>query len=332
MSLLKHSRTIAVGVIAGAVLIGTAACSGGGGAADPGSSASPGTGDAPGTVGIVEFDSTAPFDSLAAAGAKSELEKLGWEVVSQDPQGDPGQANSICSQFITRQVNALVVTTYAMDQMAQCMSEAKGANIPVFYIASPLLEGMAGAVDVTSPKPINDVFIKYVKDNGITSVLALDYSPGTPCRLRKEYRQELLAGTDVKVQEHEFTIPGQVVDAQNATAAWLAANTEGAGKYAIWSCFTDPSAGAVAAINQAGRTDSLPIFTWDFNKTIYEPLKSGAIAATLSLDGNTVGRQVAEIITAYFETGKTQEVPGEVEILTKDNIEDYVTRNPQTLE
>ena len=325
MSFLKHSRTLAVGVIATALLVTTAACSVGDGGEG-------GTTDGPGTVGIVEFDSTAPFDSLAAAGAKKELEALGWEVVSQDPQGDPGQANSICSQFITRQVTALVVTTFAMDQMAQCMSGAAAANIPVFYIASPLLDGMAGAVDVTSPTPINDEFLKYVEANDITSILALDYSPGTPCRLRKEYRQEILSGLNIQVQEHEFTIPGQVVDAQNATAAWLAANPAGGGNYAIWSCFTDPSAGAVAAINQAGRTDSIPIFTWDFNKTIYEPLQKGQILATLSLDGNVVGQQVADIITKYFETMEPQSVDGIVEILTPENIEDYVTRNPQTLE
>ena len=257
---------------------------------------------------------------------------MGYEVVSQDPQGDPGQANAICSQFITRQVNALVVTTFALDQMAQCMSEAKNANIPVFYIASPLLDGMAGAVDVTSPKPINDIFFDYVKANNITSILALDYSPGTPCRLRKEYRQELLSGSNIQIQEHEFTIPGQVVDAQNATAAWLAANPAGEGNYAIWSCFTDPSAGAVAAINQANRTDSLPIFTWDFNKTIYEPLQKGQIAATLSLDGNVVGQQMAEIITNFLKDGKPVGVPAENSILTPENIEQFVTDNPTSLD
>jgi ribose transport system substrate-binding protein len=324
MSFVKHSRLAVIGVIAAAVLLGTAACSGGSGSGS-------GSSKSLGTVGIVEFDSTAPFDSLAARGTATSLKKLGWDVVSQDPKGDPGAANSICSQFVTRQVNYLVITTYALDQMAQCMSVAKAANIPVFYIASPMLAGMAGAVDVTSPKPINDVFIKYVKDNKITSVLALDYSPGTPCRLRKEYRETLLKGMNIKVQEHEFTIPGQVVDAQNATAAWLAANPAGAGKYAIWSCFTDPSAGAVAAINQANRTDSLPIFTWDFNKTIYEPLQKGQIAATLSLDGNVVGKQMADLVTGYNKNHKRKQVLGQVEILTKANIEDYVTRNPQTL-
>ena len=214
------------------------------------------------------------------------------------------------------------------------MSQAKDANIPVFFIGSPLLDGMAGSVDVTSPKPINDLFVPFVKDNGITDILTLDYTPGTPCRLRKEYRDEQLAAQapDVKATNHEFPIPGQVVDAQNTTAAWLAAHPEGSGKFAIWACFTDPTAGAVAAIKQAGRTDDIPIYTWDFNKTILDPLKSGQVAATLSLDGNAVGSQVATLIDDYFANGTPQGVPAANMILTAETIDDYLAANPNALQ
>ena len=284
--------------------------------------------DKPGTAGIVEFDTTSPIDSQFVVGARDALKNAGWKVLSQDPKGDPGQANTICTQYVTRQVKVLVVTTFAFDQMSQCMSQTKAANIPVFFIGSPLLNGMAGAVDVTSPKPINDLFVKYVKDEKVTDVLTLDYTPGTPCRIRKEYRDQQLQGLSVKVSKHEFPIPGQVVDAQNATAAWLAAHPAGSGKLAIWSCFTDPSAGAVAAIKQANRTD-IPIYTWDFNKQILAPLQSGQIAATLSLDGNKVGAQIAGLVSDYLKDKQPKGVPAENTVLTKDNIDQTLQENPE---
>lgn len=283
-------------------------------------------------MGIVEFDTTAAIDNQFVQGTKAELSAKGWKPVSQDPKGDPGQANGICSQFVTQKAKAIVVTTFALDQMAQCMSQAKGANIPVFFIGSPLLDGMAGAVDVTSPKPINDLFVPYVKDNGVTDVLALDYTPGTPCRLRKEYRDELLKGLpNVEVTRHEFPIPGQVVGAQNATAAWLAAHPAGSGKFAIWACFTDPTAGAVAAIKQAGRTDDIPIYTWDFNKTILDPLKSGQVAATLSLDGTAVGGQVAGLVDEYMASKTPKGVPAANKVLTAETIDAYIAENPDAV-
>lgn len=314
-------------VIAGTIALATAAtaCSSSGGTTSSG-------GGSAGTAGIVEFDSTSQIDALFVTGATSALKAKGYKVTSQDPSGDSGKANSICTQFVTQKVDVLIVTTFALNQMATCMSKAKSANIPVFYVGSPLEAGMAGAVDVTSPKPINDLFIKFVKDNSITDVFALDYSPGTPCRVRAAYRTQQLASlSNVQVSKHEFPIPGQVVDAQNATAAWLQAHPAGSGTFAIWSCFTDPTAGAVAAIKQAGRTDSIPIYTWDFNKTILAPLTAGQVAATLSLNGNDVGAQIADVIANYAKTKKAEGVAADNTILTKDNIAQFVKDNPDSV-
>jgi ribose transport system substrate-binding protein len=318
---LNHSRLAMTSVIVAGVLLATSACSG----------ATTAGGASTKTAGIVEFDSTSQIDALFVSGAKTALTGKGYKVTSQDPSGDSGKANSICTQFVTQKVSVLVVTTFALNQMATCMSLAKTAKIPVFYIGSPLLDGMAGAVDVTSPKPINDLFIKYVKDNAITDVLTLDYSPGTPCRVRAAYRTEQLTGINVKATKHEFPIPGQVVDAQSATAAWLQAHPAGSGNFAIWACFTDPTAGAVAAIKQAGRSDTIPIFTWDFNKTILTPLESGQVAATLSLNGNAVGAQIADVIANYEKTKKPEGVAAANTILTKENIAEYIKANPDSV-
>lgn len=255
----------------------------------------------------------------------------GWQVLTQDPKGDLGQANTICANYVTRKVTALIVTTYAIDQMAQCMSQAKAANIPVFFLASPLNPGMAGAVDGVAPEPINDVFIQYLKDNKVTNILALDFTPGTPCRLRAEYRDKAIkdAGLDIKVDSHQFPIPGQVVDSQNATAAWLAAHPEGSGKFAIWSCFADSTAGAIAGIQQAGRTaDVLPVFTWDYNLSILPDIRSGAVAADLWLDFDAYGAQMLTLVNNYLVDGKPASVPAANIILTKANIDQFLTDHP----
>jgi ABC-type sugar transport system substrate-binding protein len=287
-----------------------------------------------GTVGIVAFDSTSFMDKNFADNAKSKLEGDGFKVLMQDPKGDTGQANAICSQYVTAKVDAIAVITFAIDQMATCVAGAKAANIPLFFEGSPLIAGMAGAVDVSLPMPINDVFIKYVTDNAITDILTLDYSPGTPCRLRAKYRDEQLAAKapSVKVTKHEFPIPGQVVDAQNATAAWLAAHPAGTGKLAIWSCFVDPTSGAVAALNQVGRTD-VPIFTWDFGKTILPAIQNGQVAADLMIDSVKVGGQVGQMVEDYLNGNTTpQAITAASLVLTKDNIAQFLKDNPGALQ
>ena len=283
------------------------------------------------TVGIVAFDSSSHMDKGFADNAKSKLEKDGFHVLSQDPKGDPGQANAICSQYVTAKVDALAVITFAIDQMAQCMSQAKAANIPVIFEGSPLLPGMAGAIDVTSPAPPNDAFIKYITDNNVTDILSLDYSPGTPCRLRNQYREKVLSqqAPSVKETKHEFPIPGQVVDSQNATAAWLAGHPAGTGKFAIWACFVDSAAGAVAALNQAGRTDA-PIFTWDYGNTIAAAVKSGLVAQDLYLDPTAGCVQVGQLVEDYLNGNTTpQTVLGTTVLVNKDNIDQFLKDHPK---
>jgi ribose transport system substrate-binding protein len=282
-------------------------------------------------VGLVAFDMTSPADAAFDNSTNKAFSDAGWEVLTQDPKGDTGQANTICSQYVTRQVDVLVVTTFAIDQMAQCMSQADAAGIPVFFLGSPLMEGMAGAVDLVAPEPINDVFIKYLEDNNVTNLLTLDYTPGTPCRLRAAYRDNLIAesGMDIEVIKHEFPIPGQVVDSQNATAAWLAGHPAGSGEFAIWTCFADATAGALAGIQQAGRTDDvLPIFTWDYSVSILDAIRSGAVAADLWIDFDAMGGQLLTMVNAYLDGAAPSGEPAANQILTSENIDQFLADHP----
>lgn len=285
------------------------------------------------SIGIIEFDATSPIDNLYATNTKKAFEDLGWDVNTQDPKGDLGQANSICTQWVTKQVDVLVVTTYAMDQMAQCVSQAEAADIPVFFLGGPLLDGMAGSVSYVIPAPPNDLFIEYLQDNEVTSFLALDFTPGTPCRLRAEYREQAIKDEGITADEYsfQFHIPGQVVESQNGTAAWLQANPAGAGEYAIWSCYADSTQGALAAIAQAGRTDPMPIFTWDFSLSILPAIESGQVA-TVYYDPKDVAYTVKDMILEYLDTGVPQEGTPATTLVTQDNVEQFLLDHPEVMD
>ncbi len=320
----RRGRMITGLAAAAAVALALVGCSGD----DAGGEAG---GDGDKVLGLVAFDMTSASDAAFDNSTIAAFEGAGWEVLMQDPKGDAGQANTICAQYVTRQVTALVVTTFAKDQMAQCLSQAEAAQIPVFFLASPLQDGMAGAVDLVAPEPINDVFIEYLEQNKVTDVFVLDYTPGTPCRLRAEYRDKLIdeSGLDITVTKHEFPIPGQVVDSQNATVAWLSANPAGSGTFAIWTCFADATAGAMAGIAQAGRTDSLPIFTWDYSVSILDGIRSGAVAADLWIDFDAMGGQLLELVDDYLAGGEPQGVVAANVVLTKDNIDQFLADHPE---
>lgn len=282
------------------------------------------------TVGIVSFDTTTVSAKIETDGAKTAMEAEGWEVLSQDPKGDAAQANTICTQYITRQVDAIVISVFDTTQMAQCMTGAAAANIPVFYLAGSLSDGVAGALSTTAAAPVNSYLIEQVGDLPKLKVLAMTLQPGAPCRAREADFDEQMeaAGLADKVEKHEVVVPGAVTDAQNATAAWLQANPESEGAdLVIWACYADPAMGAYAALQQAGR--DVPIFTWDFSDQAVEPVRSGAMAAVLAIDSAGEGEQLVELINNYRDGGDPIEVDANTTIVTPDNLEDFLADNPQ---
>ena len=282
------------------------------------------------TVGVIGFDATSPIDEHMASSSVTQLQSDGYKVLFQNAAGNTGTANQICQEYTSSHVAALAINTFTLSAMATCVAAAKAANIPMFYEGSPLASGMAGAVDAISPAPVNDLFIKYVVQHKVTNVFTLDYSPGQPCLVRADLRSNLLLAQapNVQVTEHQFPIPGTVADAQSATASWLEAHPVGAGTYAIWACQTESSDGALAALAQAGRTD-VPIFTWDYDQTLYDPIKDGIVLGDLYLDPYGVGKQMAGEITAWLKGNHTpKQVEGSTYMLTPSNVVAFVKANP----
>ena len=319
----RGRRGLAVGVLAltGALLAG---CSG-----TPGTGSTDG-GDGSLTVGIVSYDTTTLAAKAETDAAKAAMEKEGWTVVTQDPKGDAAQANTICTQFITRQVNVIVISVFDTTQMAQCMTGAAAAEIPVFYLAGSLQDGVAGAISTTVAPPINEYMIEQIKDLPKLKILAMTLQPGAPCRAREADLDEKLkaAGLSDKIEKHEVVGPGQVTDAQNATAAWLQANPESEGAdLVIWACFADPAMGAYAALQQAGR--QVPIYTWDFSAQVVEPIRKGYLAAVLAIDSAGEGAQIVDLIKGHLKGDKPQEVDAATTVVTPDNLDDFLAEHPE---
>jgi ribose transport system substrate-binding protein len=281
------------------------------------------------SIGLVALDGTNVSSQREVDAAQKAMEGVGWKVSMQDPQGDQSKANSLCQQFVTRKVDAIIIDVFQGSQMAQCLSTAKGADIPVFFLAGAFDTGMAGAISTAVPAPINDVFVKEAAGKPNLQILALQYSPGSPCLLRQQDMDKKLkaAGVDLKVvQRHEVKIPGQVTDAQAAATAWLNAHPKSSGESLyIWSCFSDAAIGALAALNQADR--QVPIYTWDLTKQVVAPLKSGQIKATAISDADKMGGQLIDMIKAVKDGGAPRGEDADALVLDSTNIDDYVAKN-----
>ncbi|MDP9024763.1 MAG: substrate-binding domain-containing protein, partial [Candidatus Eremiobacteraeota bacterium] len=124
---MNYSRPLAVAT-ACAVL---AACSNSTSTSTSDSSASPG---APGgkTIGVSIQNREAQFYQEMENGMKAEAAKYGYSVTVVDANRDNAKQQSQVEDFVSKKVDAVVLTPYDSTAIGSAIREANAANIPVF--------------------------------------------------------------------------------------------------------------------------------------------------------------------------------------------------------
>ncbi|RWH72918.1 MAG: hypothetical protein E5X68_27955 [Mesorhizobium sp.] len=285
---------------------------------------------APLTIGLVNFDASALPANILAEGVRAKAKEAGWDVIVQDPKADLGQANAICTQYVTRKVDAIIVHVFQISQMAQCLAYAKDASIPVYFMGSTLQEGVAGTVSLAVASGVNKDFLTFAATVPNLKVLAFTYRPGAPCLIREQdLDTQIAAGKlSLQVSKEEIRVPGIVTNALASTQAWLNGHPAGQKEnLAIWACTSDAAFGALTALKQVDRA-GIPIYTFDMNEQIVDSLRAGEIAETLWIDPKGVGSQLVKQIQDHIAGGAPREDEAAHLAITKDNLEDFLKKHP----
>ncbi|MBV8244582.1 MAG: substrate-binding domain-containing protein, partial [Candidatus Eremiobacteraeota bacterium] len=95
------------------------------------SSTTPG-GAATKTIGVSIQDMEAQFYQDMVSGMKSEAAKYGYNLLLVDANRDNARQQSQVEDFISKRVDAIVLTPYDSQAIGSAIVEANGAKIPVF--------------------------------------------------------------------------------------------------------------------------------------------------------------------------------------------------------
>lgn len=99
--------------------------------AAPGSPAAPAASGAK-TIGVSIQDLEAQFYQQMEAGMQSEAKKYNYRVIFVDANRDSAKQQSQVEDFISKKVDAIVLTPYDSQAIGSAIAEANSANIPVF--------------------------------------------------------------------------------------------------------------------------------------------------------------------------------------------------------
>jgi ribose transport system substrate-binding protein len=283
------------------------------------------------TLGIVALLANDALNIDVIGGATKAATAAGWDVKVIDTQASADQANAAMSSFAVQKVDAIFVLAFASSSIGSGLEAAKAAGIPVATWGGEIVDGI---VVTTSGKTVGDDSIKYLlsKVGDKAEILALTFHPGKLCIDRGAAFDEGVAGkSGITVTYHEVVVPGQVQDGNAAAASWLTANPAGGDKaLAIWSCWDEPTQGAVAALRQAGRTDITSV-SINGSPQGLQLVKDGDMTATVWQPAFAEGEAVFQAILDAIAAGKdwkpkTIEIPGIV--VTKENVDKFMADHP----
>lgn len=282
------------------------------------------------SVGIVTFSTSDIHTNQMVDTMTAEAKSKGWTVESLNANGDPSQAIAQIKQLVTKKADAIIVTVFDSTGLAAGLQAAADAKIPVLTAGGGMVPGIALAASTGAAQPLVDLMLKNLGGSG--TVLDLSYHPGIPCRERADaFDAAVKANPGLKATTHEITIPGAAESSQAATSAWLSANANAKGPFAIFNCYDDNALGAIAALKQNGRTD-VQVYSFNATAPAVQAVKDGAMTATLGVDLTSAGKLLVDQIPDIVKAGDAWQpksfIPGYT-IVSKDNVDQVLKSNPQ---
>jgi ribose transport system substrate-binding protein len=273
-------------------------------------------------IGIVTFSTSDIHTNQMVDTMAAEAKAKGWTAESLNANGDPSQAISQIKQLVTKKADAIIVTVFDSTGLAAGLQAAADAKIPVLTAGGGMAPGIALAASTGAAQPLVDLMLKNMGGSG--TVLDLSYHPGIPCRERADaFDSAVKANPGLKATTHEISIPGAAESSQAATSAWLSANANAKGPYAIFNSYDDNALGAIAALKQNGRTD-VQVYSFNATAPAVQAVKDGTMTGTLGVDLTSAGKLLVDQIPDIIKAGDSWQpksfIPGYT-IVTKENVD-----------
>ncbi len=266
----------------------------------------------PKTIGVSIQDLEAQFYQQMEAGMKSEAAKFGYKVTFVDASRDSSRQQSQVEDFISRKVDAIILTPYDSQAIGSAIVEANGANIPVFTadIANASKQGVVvshvASNNVQGGQQAGTLMCNALHGSG--SVAIIDEPEVTSVQDRvKGFRSALAQHCpNVKVVA-DVDSGGTRTKANADTGDVLQRYKDLKG---IFGINDDSALGAVAAIQAAGMK-GIAVVGYDASPEARTAIAGGSMVGDAIQHPDVIGAKTIDVIHDYF-SGKT--VPARIDV------------------
>jgi ribose transport system substrate-binding protein len=273
------------------------------------SAASPGAATGTGahkTIGVSIQNREAQFYQDMESGMRSQAAKYGYTLIVVDASRDNAKQQSQVEDFISKRVDAIVLTPYDSQAIGSAIAEANNAGIPVFTadIASTSREGHVVAHvasdNVQGGFAAGKLICQAVGNSG--SIAIIDEPEVTSVQDRVKGFKEALAQHCPNVTIVADVDSGGTRDkASSDTGDVLQAHRNLKG---IFGINDDSALGALAAVRAAGLNGKIAIVGFDASPEARTAIAAGDMYGDAIQYPAKIGSATIDVIHDYFN-GKT---------------------------
>ena len=265
-------------------------------------SAQPGSATAHKTIGVSIQNREAQFYQDMESGMRAEAAKYGYSLIVVDANRDNARQQSQVEDFISKRVDAIVLTPYDSAAIGSAIAEANGANIPVFTadIKSTSNQGHVVAHiasdNVQGGFEAGKLICAAVGKNGAVAIV--DEPEVSSVQERVEGFKKAIAQLCPGVTIVADVDSGGTRDKANSdTGDILQAHRDLKG---IFGINDDSALGALAAVRAAGLTGKVAIVGYDASPEARRAIAAGEMYGDAIQYPVKIGSTTVDVIHDYF--------------------------------
>ncbi len=264
-----------------------------------------------------------PFFVTLRDGAQSAADEAGAELIVSDAQNDTAQQQDDIQNFVTQQVNVILVNPVDSDAVVPAIEAANQANIPVIALDRGASGGELATTIASDNVQGGDLAgEELIRLLGSGSVAQLEGTPGAdPARDRGQGFQDAIdAQSSVEVVASQSANFDRA-EGLNVSENILQANPNIAG---IFAQNDEMALGAVQALGDSAG-DEVKVVGFDAIEDALSAIQDGTINATVAQQPAEIGSLGVENAISVINGESVEEnIPVEVQLVTPENVSEFL--------
>jgi ABC-type sugar transport system substrate-binding protein len=264
-----------------------------------------------------------PFFVTLRDGAQSAADEAGAELIVSDAQNDTAQQQDDIQNFVTQQVNAILVNPVDSDAVVPAIEAANQTNIPVIALDRGASGGeLATAIASDNVQGGNLAGEELIRLVGSGSVAQLEGTPGAdPARDRGQGFQDAIDAQSAVEVVASQSANFDRAEGLNVAENILQANPDIAG---IFAQNDEMALGAVQALGGSAG-DDVKVVGFDATEDGLSAIQDGTMNATVAQQPAEIGSLGVENAISVINGESVEEnIPVEVQLVTPENVSEFL--------